>query len=537
MATAYTPPGVTVTENTSTSVSALIASATDICIVGLAGNPNTSQTPLTTTDVLILSGTNPVVLPTLVQIHNDAVLVSILSVNDVINPQVGTPPGTGYTATTDYIFSTGESLPDGNNGTITRVANGAIADGTLVAVTYTYLPSDYWNPIRLYDIGSVESRFGASWATATSASTGQTYYTGINSQISMAARIAFNNGAPSVICQPLFAREVPGDPSSAQQAPTADQVGDSTTWADTLYVLRPITDLEVIVPIIGQNGSTVTDADVLNVFSAVQAYQSYMNSEQQYIVAIFGEDGTSSASEAAGLVSTLRNNHAPYLQSAYGNALSSQAALLNNTVFQLPTPSGSSSTINVGGQYAAAAVAGMLASRNVAQSLTRQSIAGFQSITDSRVPSDKNNDAAAGLMVVETVGNSLIRVRQGNTLDIISGPARSELSVVRAKFVMMESIQQTLDNQIIGNIIADANSPLVVRSAISSVLGILQTAGALVSYSDVTAALTSLNPTTISASFNYKPSFPLNYVGVTFAIDMTTNTVTITGDTTALATT
>jgi hypothetical protein len=76
MATAYTPPGVTVTENTSTSVSALIASATDICIVGLAGNPNTSQTPLTTTDVLILSGTNPVVLPTLVQIHNDAVLVA-----------------------------------------------------------------------------------------------------------------------------------------------------------------------------------------------------------------------------------------------------------------------------------------------------------------------------------------------------------------------------------------------------------------------------------------------------------------------------
>jgi hypothetical protein len=531
MTNAYTPPGVTVAETSSTSVSALIASATDICIVGLAGNPETSQTPITTTDTVILSGTNAVVLPTLQQINNDAELVSIISVVDVLNPQVGTPPGTGYAATTDYTFATGESVPDGNNGTISRVVNGNMPDGTLIAVTYTYLPSDYWNPIRLTDIGSVESRFGVSWATATSPSTGQTYYTGINSQLSMAARIAFNNGAPSVICQPLFTRATPGDPATAQQAPSASQVGDSTTWSDTLYVLRPISDLEVIVPICGQDGVNTTDGDVLNIFSAVQAYQAYMNSEQQYIVAIMGEDGTSSSSEMSSLLATIPNNHAPYLQSAYGNALSSQGVLINNTVFQLPTPSGAAMTINVGGQYCAAAIAGMLASRNVASSLTRQSISGFQSITDPRVPSDKNNDAGAGLMVVEQVSNSLVRIRQGNTLDIADGPARQELSVVRAKFVMMESIQQTLDNQVIGSIIADANSPLVVRSAIASVLGLLQTAGAIVGYSNVAASLTSLDPTTITASFNYQPSFPLNYVNVTFAIDLTANTVTFSDST------
>jgi hypothetical protein len=129
-------------------------------------------------------------------------------------------------------------------------------------------------------------------------------------------------------------------------------------------------------------------------------------------------------------------------------------------------------------------------------------------------------------MVIEQVGQ-VIRIRQGNTLDTQNGPARSELSVVRAKFIMMESIQQTLDNQVIGKIIADANSPLVVRSAISSVLGILQQSKVIVGYSQVTSVLTSTNPTTVTASFSYAPAFPLNFVDVTFSIDLTNNTVTV----------
>jgi hypothetical protein len=532
MTSAYTPPGVNVTESSSPTVSAQIASAADICIIGLAGDVTSSQTPITTTDTIILSGTAPILLPSLSSLQSDAELIAVQSVTDVLNPSVGTPPGTGYQATSDYTVQTGEGPPDGTNGTITRVGAGSIPDGALVAVTYTYVPFDYWNPVRLYDIGSVESRFGASWATAQSPTTGQSYYTGINSQLSMGARLAFANGAPSVICQPLFARATPGNPTTAQVAPAANQVGNAATWSDTLYVLRPFTAIDVIVPLIGQDGINVTDASMLSIFSTVQAHIAYMNTQQQYIVGLFGEDGTASSAEAASLITTLRNNHAPYLQSSYGNALSSQGVLLNNTVFQMPTPGGANTTINVGGQYAAAAVSGGLAGRTPSQSLTRQPVQGFSSITDPRVPADKNNDAGAGLMVIEQVG-TLIRIRQGNTLDIQNGPARSELSVVRSKFVMMESIQQTIDSQIIGQIIADANSPLVVRSAISAVLNLLQGSGTIVGFANVTAALTSLNPTTITASFSYQPAFPLNFVDITFAIDLTAQSITVTDDSTA----
>lgn len=528
MASVYTPPQTTVTEITTTSVNPLIGSAADICLVGLAGNPSSSLAVLTATDTVLLSGTTPVVLPTLAALNNDAQLVSIQSVTDVLNPGYGTPLGAGYVQTTDWVATVGQGPPDGSDGTIARVSNGSIPNGTLVAVTYTYVPSDYWNPIRLFDIGSVESRFGPSFATATNPQTGQVYYTGIQSQLSFAARLAFANGAQSVICQPLFARATPGDPTTAQQAPSAGQVGNSATWSDTLYILRPIEDIDVIVPVVGQDGSNISSADMLSIFGTVQSHQAYMNGQQQYIETIFGEDGTPNQSTFTSLQGSGAGSvraHAAQLQSNFGNALSNQCVLINNTVFQVATPGGFTNTLNVGGQYAAAAVAGALAARPVASSLTHQPILGFTGVTDPRTESDKNDDAAAGLFVIESK-KGIIRCRHGLTLDIVNGAAKSELSVVRSKFLMIESIRETLDNQVIGQIIADGNSPMVVRSAISGVLTLLQQQGAIVSYSAVSASLTSVNPTIITASFSYRPAFPVDYVQVSFSLDLTNSTIT-----------
>lgn len=528
MASVYTPPGTSVSEITTTSVNPLIGSAADICLVGLAGSPASSLAVLTTTDTVLLTGTTPVVLPTLAALANDAQLVSIQAVKDILNPGYGTPLGAGYVVTTDFVATAGEGPPDGINGTIARVGNGNMPNGTLVAVTYTYVPSDYWNPIRLFDIGSVESRFGPSFQTATNPQTGQTYYTGIASQLSFAARCAFANGAQSVICQPLFARATPGNPATAQQAPSAGQIGNSATWADTLYILRAIEDIDVIVPIVGQDGVNVSSANMLSIFGTIQSHLAYMDTQEQYIEAIFGEDGTSSQSTFQALLGGGSNSvqaHAAQIQSNFANALSNQCVLINNTVFQMATPGGFTNTINVGGQYAAAAVAGALSARPVASSLTHQPILGFAGITDPRTESDKNNDAGAGLFVIETK-SGIVRCRHALTLDIVNGAAKSELSVVRAKFLMIESIRQTLDNQIIGQIIADGNSPMIVRSAISGVLSLLQQQGAIVGYSAVTASLTSVNPTIIQASFSYRPAFPVDYVQVTFSLDLTTSSIT-----------
>lgn len=528
MASVYTPPQTTVSEITTPSVNPLIGSAADICLVGIAGNPAGSLAVLTATDTVLLTGTTPAVLPTLAALNNDAQLVAVQSVKDILNPGFGTPLGAGYVSGTDYVAVLGQGPPDGTSGTVARVSNGNMPNGTLVAVTYTYVPSDYWNPIRLFDIGSVESRFGPSFQTATNPQTGQTFFTGIASQLSFAARCAFSNGAQSVICQPLFARATPGDPTTQQQAPSAGQLGNPATWADTLYILRPIEDIDVIVPVTGQDGVNISSANMLSIFGTVQSHLAYMNSQEQYIEAIFGEDGTSSQSTFQALLGSGSNSvrsHAAQLQSNFGNVLSNQCVLVNNTVFQVATPGGFTNTVNVGGQYAAAAVAGALGGRPVASSLTHQPILGFAGVTDPRTESDKNNDGGAGLFVIESK-SGIIRCRHALTLDIINGAAKSELSVVRAKFLMIESIRQTLDNQIIGQIIADGNSPMIVRSAISGVLSLLQQQGAIVAYSSVQASLTSVNPTIIQASFSYRPAFPVDYVQVSFSLDLSASTIT-----------
>jgi hypothetical protein len=134
-------------------------------------------------------------------------------------------------------------------------------------------------------------------------------------------------------------------------------------------------------------------------------------------------------------------------------------------------------------------------------------------------------------MVIEQIKGQ-IRCRHAISLDNTHGASRSEVSVVRAKFLMVESVKETLENQIIGQIIADGNSPIIVRSAIVGVLSALQSAGDLVDFATPVVQIASLEPTTITASFSYRPAFTLNYIDIVFALDLSSQTVTVTENTT-----
>ncbi|CAM6003644.1 unnamed protein product [Sphagnum balticum] len=469
-----------------------------------------------------------------------------------------TPTATGFTLSNnatstgsqtltygDFSVQAGEGPPDGginpttpsaSTGTITPLQGGAFNpsnDGAtwaprLVNVTYTYTPVDYFNPVRMYDIGSVQARFGNAWSTAT-LSNGLTVYTGVNSPLSLAAAFAFQNGAQSVVLQPLFQRATPGNQATAQEPATGTAIGNAQTWMDTLANLRNVTNIDVIVPVVGFDNSSVTsNAQILAIFEAVQAHQAYMASQNDFIFAVFGEDGTYNSAQLAALSppTPLQWTHAAALQSAYGNAYSQYSAFINNSAFTVSVPGAQGGSLTIGGQYAAAAFAGALVSRSTSSSMTRQYLSGFSSIVDKRTPADKNNDAGSGLCVLENFNNG-IRCRQGITLDILDGPAGQEISVVRSQFVMIESIQQTLDSQIIGQIIANANSPMVVETAISSVLSLLQGSNVIVGFTAPQATLTSLNPTTISASFSYQPAFPLNFIQITFSTNLSTGATTV----------
>lgn len=492
MPLAYRPPGVGVSETITPQISPLLAAPALICLVGL------SQGFQTRTDQFVISGTSATPLPGL---PAGATITSFVSIKDAINPSK--PTDAGYVSPTDYTVSTA-------NGTISRVG-GNLSDLTLINVTYQYVTADYFAPTRLFDLGSVESRYGTGLNT-----TG----TAINSPISYAASIAFENGADSVVMQPLFVRATPGDPTSATGQPNSTQAAAATTWADTLYVLRDIEDVNVIVPIAGQSQPNIGDAQQLTIFQAVQDHMYFMANQQQYIVSILGEDSSAANTVAQ---KTVIRSHAAVLAGRYGGVIAEPLVLINTSKFPRALPSFGSSPLIIGAQFMAAAIAGMLASRPVSSSLTRKLVSGFVGTSDSRDLQEKNTDAAAGLMVIEQKGANVV-VRHAITLDT-STSARRELSVVRAKHRMIESVRDTLDTQIIGNIIADNNAPATVVATVIGVLEQLRQERDLVDYTGVQARLMSLEPTLIQVRFSYRPAFPLNYVDVIFSLDLTTGSV------------
>lgn len=583
MAQPYVPPGVTITEAVAPQVVPLIASSSEVVLVGLTlghqtrtdqvrlgGGAYESKTAkiksgekavkgFTTAKNLIEVGSTvtgsgiadgttvtavtseteielsqeatetkettltfelePTPLPFLASLPGSQ-LEGVISVYSATNPAEGENEGKGFK---EYKEGVGAYKVDKSVGSLTRINGGLIKANQLVNVTYTYVPAGYYNPIRLFNFNEVQNRFGNALEK-----NAEGEYT---SPLSLAAQKAFESGAGNVILQPLFALSSGTEPEynsggfiiNAEQ-PTAKQNSEVKTWEGTLKALNLVEAIDLIVPIVGQSMKEVTNGAMNSIISAFLGYEQYREIEEQYIYGVFGEDSTSGEA-----LETTLWSHARNIRAYAGGKLAAQNALINGGSFSISLPEGGEA--NIGGEYMAAAVAGALASRPVASSLTRKGITGFAKVNDLRTPAQKNEDAGEGLMVIEQIKGQ-IRCRHAISLDNEHGASRSEVSVVRAKFLMVESVKETLENQIIGQIIADGNSPIIVRSAIVGVLSALQSAGNLVDFAAPVVQIASLEPTTIKASFSYRPAFTLNYIDIVFALDLSSQTVTVIENTT-----
>ena len=666
----YTEPGVTVVEDVNTNVVPLLATADAICLVGPASNK------ITVTETIKFTGTDVIKLQL---VPSDATMdsnsiVSVKAVDTTVAQNGTDNPKT--TLTTDYaagatsiVVKDGSSFAasgtayidsepvtysrssntltiasglvnahsngapvntydpatgyppaaytfSGTNRTIARV-NQTSSVGTpeipvdsYAYVTYTYTPKDFFTPQKFDNMTDVENKFGTKYNTSKTA---------INSPLSFAAQLAFENGASNVIIQPLFYST---DNGVTKAEPTNSRISDvNTTWNPTLSYLRDQEGIGIIVPVIGQTsavtycstdtfesangvysvggitqdgtntvtaaslgGSTpsfttdligksfvyadgsittitarpssstltvsstktissaqsykiltseINDATVASIFQAFQDHVDYQQKyNDQYMVIICGEDGTDTTITSYAARTTIQN-HAVTLQSRYADETgisryAEDTVLLSASKFKRPLPSGNNK-LSLGGQYAAAGIAGMLASRKVSSTLTRKNLVGFSDLVENLSRQNKTEDSSRGLFVIEQNGY-VLQVRHALTLNTVSVD-KSELSVVRAKHKMINSLRLTVDEQVIGRVVADNNAPLIVASAIGGTLSTMVDDGDIVSFSDVQAKILSYSPTTIEVRFAYRPAFPVNYINIRFSIDLTSGSLTL-GETT-----
>jgi hypothetical protein len=206
----YTPPGVNVIETVDPSIVPLIATPSSLCLVGMA------QGSIRRTDAIKLTGTTAVELPS---VPDSAGMASgaIVSVTDATTP-ANAP--TGYSSGANgYVF-------DNSAHTIARGGTSTIPDGNTVYVTYDYTPADYFFPIRLDNMQDITDRFGSAYDSTGSA---------INSILTYAAAVAFENGASDLVLQPLYYNN-----SGTRQEPNATQAADAAVWANAFVGLRDI---------------------------------------------------------------------------------------------------------------------------------------------------------------------------------------------------------------------------------------------------------------------------------------------------------
>lgn len=508
MALSYVPPGVTIRELTSPSISPLLAVPASICLVGYArGYETATATVIFTAE----GGAKTFTLPVGYNFQAVDVGESFQSFTNAVDPTET------YAETVDYTVSYDSAT---RTVTITPVnATDLDTNGATINIVYRRLDDKYFVPTKLDSFSAVEARFGPAFDNITNS---------IVTPLSYAAGLAFENGANEVIISPLFKLTTPGDPNSIRLQPSEAEAIELAQWVSTFYAMRDYEDINIVVPVIGQSLSGVTNARQLEIFQALQDHLKFMSAQYQYIIAILGEDGTGTTD----VLATDIRGHAETLRGRYAGEMNEQICLISPANFGRPSSGSATLNLAVGGQYVAASIAGMLAARPVFSPITRKQVVGFNSVNDPRSLGDKNADASTGLFVTEQRGTS-VQVRHAITLNNDS-TAQRELSVVRAKHRMIESIRDTLEAQVIGQVPADNNAPLVVRSAIGSVLEALRTEKSIVEYNDLEARTLTLDPTTVEVRFSYRPAFPLNYIIVQFSIDLTTGNLSTEFGATAL---
>jgi hypothetical protein len=465
--TGFLAPGVYVQAIQTATPTAATLAADVIAIVGPANGW------MTFTDTMTLSGTTAKPLSR-EGINQTTIVVTDTSGNvqassNYIIVETGTAPAT----TTTIQLSAGSEM------TTTQAYN----------ITYQFTDSNYYTPQIFQDQQTLFNVFGQPFG-----STG-----GVASPISLAGMLALQ-GAGLIVVMP-----------TADTTGVATRVGLSNAYVQ----LEAINGIDLIVPLpVGMVGTASAPGDIANVAADLSAHCDMMS-----------EPGI--AYNRCGIVG---------YESTVTVAPDTTAANINDMRIMMVWPnsfgyynSQSNTTFNVGGYYAAAKMAAILAAQPKSQGLTRASISGFAGIPNSvlntmTVPY-KNQLSAAGVAVIEPApGTGALWCRYGTT----TAPANTltrEFSLVRCSDAIMQEFQNTYNQaDIIGDPIT-SSLMTVIGGLATAALEYLMSQNVIAGYTQPTTTQNVNNPDEVDVTFGYNPMYPLNIINVTYSVNQTTGTV------------
>lgn len=376
------------------------------------------------------------------------------------------------------------------------VSPGGVAEGDLVQVSYRYVEADYYLPQTFDDYSLLTNTYGPPLSDVLGDAQP------VNSPLTLAAKVAFENGAGSVIALPV------------QHAADGDWQAEYAAAYDKLTTDHRVSVLVVVFP----DDQVTTGTELSNFMLSLRSHceKAAANGYGRMALATGGVDFDESAFPFENVATTVANRRVVAVYPTRAN-------MLNPSTGQV---------MEVSGGYLAAALGGRLVYNSVEQSLTRQALASFSSLPASvrqqMTLAFKNTLSSNGVCVVETDRTNRLLCRHGVTTDPSSLVTR-EISLVRIADVLLQDIQVGMDNS---GLIGGPINEDMVATVQGTLMGLLEQEVAedvILAYGDVTvrqAALPGGDPSVIQCQFTYKPAIPLNYITVQFALDLTTGVVT-----------
>ena len=404
-------------------------------------------------------------------------------------------------------------------GTLTTAADGTTTSTPLVSttngvkvgdrliVTYCYTDASYYTPLLFENYDLLVATYGQPLKTVLSNTPGENV---VNSPLSLAAAVALQNGATRVICVATD----PGDGTFAAQLRSA--------YAKTSGDYR----VSIIVPVLADGGNG-DPAAFVSYGLDLATHVENSSADGLLRIGILGPPVNYGA--------TLGTQVPPPVDNAAKSIAAARVlvAYPNRLAYYNPAVNRS---VEVDGYYLAAAYAGILEGNPVNQALTRQQVLGFSglpsTITRLCTKTFKDKLSGSGVAVAEIDRQNRLVVRHGVSTDM-SNVITREVSITRARDFLFESLQIGLDSSgLIGSPIDDEMTTRV-KGAVAGILETLTQAEAIISYANLQVRQQTLasggDPSTIEVRFAYRPAIPLNYIVVTFTLNLDTGDVALSG--------
>jgi hypothetical protein len=493
----YTPPGVYVSDESIPTVTPRGVSTTTVTVIGPAmGYQTTSEV------VTVYSGSATPLS------QRGVYTTAVVGPPAIAAPVVTTLLGTALVYGEDYTFvvtagSGGASTAvtqikrlSADSGDLTKPSPKGVKDGDQVRVTYAFTGATYYEPTLFEDYDQIVATYGQ--AMVSSAPTSPTA-SQVASALTLAAKIALENGAASVLC-------VATDPTA----------GDYKAQLQAAYrKLEADYRAQILVPLFVDGAyDTHSPTNVANLLADVKNHCEAAAADGYGRMAFTG-------------LATTYDNTVGHDQLALAQASKRLVLCYPNRLLAFNAAVNASTEVD--GFYLAAAMAGRLARNAVARGLTNQSLTSFTglpaTVAQAMTRTYKNNLSKSGVNVAEINQNGQLIARHGVSTSM-SSILTQEISLTRIGDVLLQMIQVGMSNAgLIGEPIT-AETTINVKSALIGLLEQAVSDNIIVSYANAQVRQQSADPSVIEGSFSYKPPIPMNYIVVKFAVDLTTGDTT-----------